>query len=517
MKDFSAKFALLLQEYPDAITDRAKLAGLLRDFFPRETRQVRLLTNLHKLSIEREIAKDETTLLDDKFALRFVKRLVEEYGIDEGNALWGVQMWCLAYGEAILGKQCSINLAEESLGVFAVAGNDAFARVIDIPGGSIRGVIETPRCNHKYANVYAVVYNYVMRNRRTPQLFRDMKTPFKLEYESVFRLIAIVLQLIKNNYIPDRDINPRYDGDVAELRCALMILNDYAALVSRLIGLPPCPALRITSTAKAITISLHKKAGIYVENCENADRGNYSPWLGQRINYQLTSANLKDLQYVLEDSTEFAPFREGQFEILRKLLSSNECAIIALPTGNRFLLDVAQSLQPVAADYLILDDAHCMTNPALPMTFEKIGGAAAVLPLETLKAFKPWETASEYSYTFDLLSFLSKLRSSGSLEESQTKRIVAKTTKKDFMSLVDTVAKVYGLCTNEARFKLHDKLAGELTACGLSYMMFFDLIYLTNKKDLIYYGVVASKINKHLEEIGAKRAGFPCCAEVTEA
>ncbi len=49
-----------------------------------------------------------TVRISNAFAFRFVKRLMNEYGINRKNADWAVATWCIDYGKNVLGKNCEI-------------------------------------------------------------------------------------------------------------------------------------------------------------------------------------------------------------------------------------------------------------------------------------------------------------------------------------------------------------------------------------------------------------------------
>ena len=103
------QFIQLLQNYLDALSDRRRFAALLKDLIPGQPMQTVLLLNLFDIEIHKEIEKTEQ--LSDIFAYRFIKRLCDEYGISKENAEWAVSMWCVCYGEIILGKNSEIAIS----------------------------------------------------------------------------------------------------------------------------------------------------------------------------------------------------------------------------------------------------------------------------------------------------------------------------------------------------------------------------------------------------------------------
>lgn len=106
---FEKDFERLLTEYKDALGDKARFTGLVKDFFPGQHMQVNLLLAAYNLGIVKEI--DAVKHINNTFAYRFVKRLVEEQGISRMNADWTISMWCVCYGQKTLGKSCDIRLS----------------------------------------------------------------------------------------------------------------------------------------------------------------------------------------------------------------------------------------------------------------------------------------------------------------------------------------------------------------------------------------------------------------------
>jgi hypothetical protein len=346
MKSFTDEFIKLLNDYPNAVSNYRKLSGLLRDIFPHEIRRVRLLLDLHELGIHDGIAGIDH--ISNQFVYRYKKRLVDDYGVSDKNAFWGVYIWCICYGMRILGKTCELpkpfeDLMASAAPLAAQSGDtpkeqapadftksiltsiappisrnheDYFVNVsleksgdrIFIPCGIgssdygyyIYGLTESKRCIHKYANIYALVYNYILRNSRMndsdkPNCIKNVHTPFQVNYLNVFRLETIILQLIKNNYISDSSVGVRYDGDPNELKYALRIINDYAALFCRLVGITPCPPLTLTNSVIPVNVTLTGKKGVYILNSSKPCKAR-EIWYGQKIDYRLSESNLCDLE-----------------------------------------------------------------------------------------------------------------------------------------------------------------------------------------------------------------------------
>ena len=54
--------------------------------------------------------------INNAFAFRFVKRLVDEYGVSRLNADWAVSVWCVCYGQRLLHKPCDIQISRAKSG-----------------------------------------------------------------------------------------------------------------------------------------------------------------------------------------------------------------------------------------------------------------------------------------------------------------------------------------------------------------------------------------------------------------
>ncbi|MCD7956575.1 MAG: leucine-rich repeat domain-containing protein [Lachnospiraceae bacterium] len=104
-------FETLLFAYPDALSDRGRFAGLVKDYFPGQLMQINLILSAYDLGIAEDLQK--TVQINNTFAYRYVKRLMDEYGISRVNADWVVSLWCVCYGQHMLKKPCDIKLASK--------------------------------------------------------------------------------------------------------------------------------------------------------------------------------------------------------------------------------------------------------------------------------------------------------------------------------------------------------------------------------------------------------------------
>lgn len=111
---FEQDFERLLSMHKDAIDKRPRFVGLVKDVFPGQQMQINLILSAYDLGLVKEI--ESVSQINHSFAFRFVKRLMDEYGISRVNADWAVSVWCVCYGQRVLGKSCDIKISSGKMG-----------------------------------------------------------------------------------------------------------------------------------------------------------------------------------------------------------------------------------------------------------------------------------------------------------------------------------------------------------------------------------------------------------------
>lgn len=111
---FEQEFEKMLRQHRLVIDDKKKFTGLVKDYFPDQAKSVNLLLMAYNMGIAQEL--DSASQVNNTFAFRYVKRLMDEYGLSRVNADWVVSVWCVCYGNRILGKMCDISLHKEGTG-----------------------------------------------------------------------------------------------------------------------------------------------------------------------------------------------------------------------------------------------------------------------------------------------------------------------------------------------------------------------------------------------------------------
>ena len=108
---FEQEFESMLRQYGDCIDDKKRFTGYMRDLFPGEQRNINLILMAYDLGIAQGIADRDR--LDQTFAFRYVKMLVDNYGISRVNADWIVALWCVNYGKNVLHKECDVDFSKD--------------------------------------------------------------------------------------------------------------------------------------------------------------------------------------------------------------------------------------------------------------------------------------------------------------------------------------------------------------------------------------------------------------------
>ncbi len=111
---FQTDFENLLKDYPDAVSDKKKFLALMKDYFPDQQIQINLLNTVYALGIVADI--QACSQINNAFAYRYVKRMIDEFGVSRLNADWAVSVWCVCYGQNILKKPCDIKISKGKAG-----------------------------------------------------------------------------------------------------------------------------------------------------------------------------------------------------------------------------------------------------------------------------------------------------------------------------------------------------------------------------------------------------------------
>lgn len=405
------KFQQVLHGHAITLFDRKTTKAIVSDAFNNDIPKVNALMSAYDIGIVKTI--QEHYPLNDLERGNAVSKLNKQHSMLEATAKWAVDQWVNAIDKTVIRELKAVQDAQEKERAEKLFGNndDPF-NGLELPNShetslspapvdfidksnqldyytnvrlkKIKGKIFIP-CgigntdNGFYIcgitekdcssapTVFALVYNYLTRNscitqEDYPHYLDTISTTYQLNYQHVFRLMMIILQLIKNGMVT-RKLNLNYSGKAEELDIAIAIINDYVARFSRLMRVRQIVLEKASPNKNSIAISLDKKInGIYIEE-NNTPCNARELWYGEKINYRLDNDQLPDLEYILGEISPFDTFKEGQFIALKNMLGTNGHSICIMPTGSgkSLIFYFASLLQPLpmfilAPTEILIDD-----------------------------------------------------------------------------------------------------------------------------------------------------------------
>ena len=86
----------MLRQHQASLDDRKKFTALVKDLFPDQAKNVNLLLMAYNMGIAQDI--QSASHINNTFAFRYVKQLMDDFGMSRVNADWIVSVWCFCYG-----------------------------------------------------------------------------------------------------------------------------------------------------------------------------------------------------------------------------------------------------------------------------------------------------------------------------------------------------------------------------------------------------------------------------------
>ncbi len=448
-----------IKNNPAVLLSEKQVRALLCDAFLNDQLKVNLMMNAFSIGIITEMR--ESFPVDHFTVTRWSKKLVTEYGVSDNNARWAIDTWISAISTQILHeldeaeKQASINeeakrrKREEEALLLAEAARkrqeeeeaareqkrrntpdrrlktkDDFADFyinpslevskdyIYVPCGYgqgdngflIHGIKKENLCKHSDANIYALIYNYLTRSSiiskdNIPKYLKDMNTVYELDYQAIYRIAITLLQMIHHNMFLGDVIVLNYVDDFENLNYAVRMINHYAALFCRLIGIRAAH-LQVKTGKAGIPFSVDKKtSGVYITDNTRIVSNARELWFGRKINYHLTKENLADLEYILNEISDFDGFKEGQFSALCDMLACKKHAVCIMPTGSgkSLIFYMASLLQPLPLFIVAPTDILIQDQIRNLKMFHHMDNVAH-LQLTGENSFSNWEICNSLNY-----------------------------------------------------------------------------------------------------------------------
>lgn len=420
---------------PASVLHKSRIRGLFNDVFQNDIARVNLLMMAYDIGIVDEFRK--SCPLDAITKGRLKKVLIQQYSIVEDKATWTIDTWSSCFTVDIIQKIADAELAEllgpepeplpepeffkepddalmdrDDRENFYVNPNitESKSRIF-VPCGVgntdkgffIRGIEKQDMCEHPDANIYALVYNYLIRNTKitdddVPSYIRNVESTYDLDYKSIYRLAIVLLQMIKNNLTSNGALVLSYSEDKEVLKNAVGLINHYAALFSRLVKIPQVK-LVVKLHSKGRVVSLKKGVGIRADDNHEIISNARELWYGRKINYHLTYEDLRDLEYILSEISPFDSFKEGQFVALRDMLASKKHSVCIMPTGSgkSLIYYMASLLQPLPLFVVAPTDILIQDQIRNLKTFHHIDNVAH-LQLTSQNSFEDYDIHNSLNY-----------------------------------------------------------------------------------------------------------------------
>ena len=105
----------MLRKHEESLNDKKRFTALVKDLFPDQAKNVNVLLMAYNMGIAQDI--QNTSRINNTFAFRYVKQLMDDFGMSRVNADWIVSVWCVCYGNKVLGRTCEITLQKQGSGL----------------------------------------------------------------------------------------------------------------------------------------------------------------------------------------------------------------------------------------------------------------------------------------------------------------------------------------------------------------------------------------------------------------
>ncbi len=347
---------------PNALSDEKTLRSILSDAYQNDITKVNLLLIAYKKGIVSSLRQSFPWKQSERS--RFIKLLEQEHSIVSDRAIWAVDNWSSLFSNRVIdaldqytssqnknatsshGDNFDVLYRRSEYDIYVDPELEERPDRIFIPCGIgntdsgffIYGIRKSKTCDHPAANVYALVYNLLIRSstitkKNYPQFIKNIDSVYDLDYRSIFRIAISILQMIKNNYAIGENLNLAFSGDNDDLNYAVSLINHYAKLFARLIRINEV-TLSVRNCDSGHKFCFKGTSGIHIKENTKLITNAREIWYGKMINYHLREDSLPDLEYLLREISPFDHFLEGQFEALRDMVSAKAHMVCIMPTGS---------------------------------------------------------------------------------------------------------------------------------------------------------------------------------------
>lgn len=356
---------ILRQELQNRIfllEDKKRLKALLSDMYYDDNVTANQLLLAYEIGIVEKILN--TNKIDDFYKNRLVNEFKQKFGFEDKMAECIIDIWLYCvdtntkekWNKYVFEKKKlseletiedePIDLADmESLiqekepdGIFIPCGVGN-----EDKGFYIQGIVKNKTCKHKYESFFAVIFNYLQRNTNIDEkidkpLYINQyieKLTFEINYRNIYRLMMIILLLVKNNYADNDIVSFNFEGkgqNSEDIKIAFLCINDYLVKLCKLTNEKDVVKLKYSPNSR-FNISADRKSEIRI--IDSSFRQNKRIiWNAKKIVYKINDNNRSVLENILSEVSPFKNFNHGQFETLKEMLSENGHKVCIMPTGS---------------------------------------------------------------------------------------------------------------------------------------------------------------------------------------
>lgn len=246
-------------------------------------------------------------------------------------------------------------------------------------GFVIQGVRSAKHCTHPLNHIFSLIWSYLQRNTEInentdkpiflSQYEAESKFAVILDYGRVYRIMMLILLLVKNNYtnhnlLAFHLIDPAKNA-LQETKIAVFCINRYLSLFCRFTGEKPIELHYQDSGPLTVSLDGSSAAGIRIVSYHGVRQSQRFPWAAEPIRYHVGGSMRKAFVYFLRElsNDRYQDFRSGQFESLCGMLNAAGHSICIMPTGSgkSLIFYICAILQPgttfiVTPNRLLIED-----------------------------------------------------------------------------------------------------------------------------------------------------------------
>ena len=148
-------------------------------------------------------------------------------------------------------------------------------------------------------------------------------------------------------------------------------------------------------------------------------------------------------------------------------------------------------------DYFILPFIKLKSDEAYygeMSTKEIVNKAVLGISKETLANIERINS-NRYSYRLDLLLFCGRLRMEGFFDKNRLERVLSRTPMEERAIVIGAFARLYAVSGISAKLAILNYIESGGKELGIEYPSFVSDAYHDSRKDLVYFGIMAKKVN----------------------